>query len=243
MEDRRDAQLRSHAEGTMTRPARTSVGALRIGAALLLVSPLSVGPVLAHENPQEMGAGPAAADKQDQGDAKPAAEGTKPGDAMAGMNMEMDEGPDPSKPFPQRLASWLGRLHPSVVHFPIAMFIGAFFVEMFGLWRRSSSYQHAAYVMLVVGALGAVAAAFLGWFAGGFYLTDRNPVLATHRWLGTLIAIAGLVIVFAASRRRRFPEKSRTILLLALGLITIAVSIQGFLGGTFMHGGMRHLMM
>lgn len=200
-------------------------------------------PAFAHENPAELGAGPAAASENAQAPAVPKAKVAPNGGHIVGMNMEMDEGPDTSKPWPQRISSWLGRLHPSVVHFPIAMFVGAFFVEMFGLWRRNTSYQHAAYVMLVVGALGAVVAAFLGWFAGGFYLTDRNPVLATHRWLGTAIAFAGLAIVFAASRNRRIPEKSRTILLLALGLITLAVSVQGFLGGTFMHGGMRHLMM
>lgn len=200
-------------------------------------------PAFAHENPEEMGAGPATVSENAQAPAVPKAEVAPNGDHVAGMNMEMDEGPDTSKPFPQRFKSWLGRLHPTVVHFPIAMFVGAFFVEMFGLWRRNASYQHAAYVMLVVGALGAVVAAFLGWFAGGFYVTDRNPVLATHRWLGTGIALAGLAIVFLASRCRQFPEKSRTILLLALGLITIAVSVQGFLGATFMHGGMRHLMM
>src|SRR3546814_10034418 len=78
-----------------------------------------------------------------------------------------------------------------VIHFPIALFIGAFGVELFGLWRRNRDYQHVAHIMLVVGALGAIVAAFLGWFAGGFYLTDRNPILMTHRWLGTSIAVFG----------------------------------------------------
>lgn len=216
-----------------------------LAAALVLLAGVGGGlasTASAHGNPEEMGAGPAT-----QNQAAPPATQTQ-GHAMmndmANMDMSMDdEGPDPSKPWPQRIASWLGRLHPSVVHFPIAMFIGAFFVELFGLWRRQKSYQHVAYVMLVVGALGAVIAAFLGWFAGGFYLTDRNPILATHRWLGTTIALAGLAIVFIASRSRRFPEKSRAALLFALGFLTLAVSVQGFLGGTFMHGGMRHLMM
>ena len=71
------------------------------------------------------------------------------------------------------------------------MFIGAFAVELFGLWRRIRDYQRAAHVILVVGALGAIAAAFLGWFADGFYLWDRNPILMTHRWLGTLIVVFG----------------------------------------------------
>src|SRR3546814_6243231 len=63
------------------------------------------------------------------------------------------------------------------------MFLGALGVELFGLWKGRRDYEWVARVMLVIGAIGAVAAAFLGWFAGGFYLTDRNSILMAHRWL------------------------------------------------------------
>ena len=43
-----------------------------------------------------------------------------------------------------------------------------------------------------------LAGAFLGWFAGGFYLTDRNLILMTHRWLGTAITIFGIVLALMA---------------------------------------------
>jgi len=109
------------------------------------------------------------------------------------------------------------------------------------LWRRNRDYQHVAHIMLVVGALGAIAAAFLGWFAGGFYLTDRNPILMTHRWLGTLIAVFGVALAWMPARHRKVPERSRTLYWVVLGLMTLAISIQGFLGGTFMHGGIYHL--
>jgi uncharacterized membrane protein len=128
-----------------------------------------------------------------------------------------------------------------VIHFPIAMFIGAFGVELFGLWRRNRDYQHVAHIMLIVGALGAIVAAFLGWFAGGFYLTDRNPILMTHRWLGTSIAVFGVALAWMAARHRKEPERSRTLYWVVLGLMTLAISVQGFLGGTFMHGGINHL--
>lgn len=153
----------------------------------------------------------------------------------------MQEGANPNASFAERLVSWLGRMHPMVIHFPIALFIGAFGIELFGLWRGRRDYQHVAHVMLVVGALGAVVAAFLGWFAGGFYLTDRNPILMTHRWLGTVIAIMGIVLATMAARQRRTPERSRTIYWALLGLMTLVISLQGFLGATFMHGGLKHL--
>ncbi|MBN8812348.1 MAG: hypothetical protein BGP17_02515 [Sphingomonas sp. 67-41] len=167
------------------------------------------------------------------------------GSMNAPSDTDMDHGHDEAgsanKTFGERLVSWLGRLHTMVIHFPIAMFIGAFAVEVFGLWRGKRDYQHAAYIMLIVGSAGAIAAAFLGWFAGGFYLTDRNPVLMTHRWLGTGIAIFGFILVYLATASRKSPERSRTLFFSLLGIMVAAIAIQGFLGATFMHGGLRHL--
>jgi hypothetical protein len=95
--------------------------------------------------------------------------------------------------------------------------------------------------MLMVGATGAVVAAFLGWFAGGFYLTDRNQILMLHRWLGTAIAVAAFGLLYLSATARRSPEKPRTIYWVALAVMTIAIAIQGYIGGSFMHGGMRHM--
>jgi uncharacterized membrane protein len=121
------------------------------------------------------------------------------------------------------------------------MFVGALGVELFGLWRRDTQYRSAAHVMLIVGALGAVIAAALGWFAGGFYLTDRNQVLMLHRWLGTAIAAAALLLLYLSAAARRTPERPRTIYWIALGAMTIVIAIQGYIGGSFMHGGMNHM--
>ena len=192
----------------------------RSGAfALLLAVAMSVSTsAAAHEDHDALGAGPGAnsaveTQKKDGADAGDGHMGmgsmstvdmNMGGRDIAGDDMDMggmhEETANKNKSFGERLVSWLGRLHTMVIHFPIALFIGAFGVELFGLWRRNRDYQHVAHIMLVVGALGAIAAAFLGWFAGGFYLTDRNPIL-----------------------------------------MTLAISIQGFLGGTFMHGGIYHL--
>uniref|UniRef100_UPI003704CCDE DUF2231 domain-containing protein n=2 Tax=Sphingomonas TaxID=13687 RepID=UPI003704CCDE len=207
--------------------------------AILLAVAISVSTsASAHEDHNALGAGPGPV-------ANSAAETQKADGADAGDDMDMggmhEETANKNKSFGERLVSWLGRLHTMVIHFPIAMFIGAFGLELFGLWRRNRDYQHVAHIMLVVGALGAIAAAFLGWFAGGFYLTDRNPILMTHRWLGTSIAVFGVVLAWMAARHRKGPERSRSLYWVVLGLMTLAISIQGFLGGTFMHGGINHL--
>ena len=158
----------------------------------------------------------------------------------ASMGHMHDDSPE-GKTFLQRLFNWLGRLHPMVIHFPIAMIIGAMGVELFGLWRRDASYQRVAGVMLVVGAIGAIVAAGLGWFAGGWQFVDRNPVLTAHRWIGTSIAVFASILVYMAFARHRHPGRYRAAYWLILAGLTIAISIQAWLGGSFMHGGMRHL--
>lgn len=237
--------------------------ATRAATILMAVIALSTGSIAsAHEDHDKLGAGPGpktevaagsadqSADRADMADdhmrtGSTTADMNMGGRDIAGDDMDMggmhEEVANKNKTFGQRLVSWLGRVHTMVIHFPIALFIGAFGVELFGLWRRNRDYQHVAHIMLVVGALGAIVAAFLGWFAGGFYLTDRNPILMTHRWLGTAIAVFGIVLVYMATRHRKAPEQSRMAYWVLLGLMTLAISVQGFLGGTFMHGGLNHL--
>jgi uncharacterized membrane protein len=209
----------------------------------------SASPGLAHENHEALGAGPG---PKEVGRVDAAVETTKPSDAMANLHENLADAHDmaaehheaaaeENKTFSQRLVSWFGRLHTVVTHFPIAMFVGALGVEVYGLWRRDRQYQAAAHVMLMVGAVGAIVAAALGWFAGGFYLTDRNQVLMLHRWLGTGIAAAGVVLLYLSARARQAPDQPRTVYWALLGLMTVAIAVQGYIGGSFMHGGMRHL--
>ena len=208
-------------------------GARRAILMVFAVLALSAGSIAsAHENHDAIGAGPGPAknatpnQRADKADATDGHVGMGSmstvdmnlgGRGIAGDDMDMggmhEEAANKNKTFGQRIVSWLGRLHTMVIHFPIAMFIGAFAVELFGLWRRNRDMQHVAHVMLVVGALGAIVAAFLGWFAGGYL----------------------------AAGHRRAPERSRKLYLVLLGLMTLAISVQGFLGGTFMHGGLNHL--
>ena len=207
---------------------------LLLGLAVLFSISMEA-PVTAHENHSALGAGPGPADE----DVTNMHENMATGHEQA---MEAHEkAADANRTFGQRLVSWLGRLHTLVIHFPIAMFVGALAVELYGLWRRDSQYRTAAYVMLVVGAIGAIVAAFLGWFAGGFYLTDRNIVLMVHRWLGTALALFAFILVLIAARARRAPDRPRRLYWAFLALMTAAIAVQGYLGGTFMHGGMNHM--
>jgi heme A synthase len=87
------------------------------------------------------------------------------------------------------------------------------------------------------GTLTAVVAGVLGWFLGGFRLTDASWVKMAHRWLGTAtVAGAGLVLVL--SERSRHPDRQRTRMWfrVTLFLVTVLVSATGFLGGALVFG-------
>lgn len=167
----------------------------------------------------------------------------KHGEEMGSMeSMGHDHGADNSdKSFGERLFIWLGKLHVAVIHFPIALIVGAFAVELFGAIQNRPQWRSAARIMLVIGAIGAVVAASLGWFAGGFYLVDQNLVLTSHRYLGMVVAIGSIILAWAGLKKYHHEKRNDKTFAALLGLLTAAVLVQAFLGGTFMHGGLNHM--
>lgn len=145
------------------------------------------------------------------------------------------------KPFFVRLLDWLGRFHTSVVHFPVGLTLGAIIAEIVGSRRRDPRWQWSARVMLGIAAVGAVISAGLGWINAGFYVVDTDGVLTAHRWLGTLLAVLGILLVYVASRSGRQPEQPRAAYWTLLALTGVGIAVQGYLGGSLVHGGLDHL--
>lgn len=132
----------------------------------------------------------------------------------------------------ERTLDWLGRLHPVIVHFPIAFFPAALFTAIVG--RRRPAYAKPVQFLVVAGGLIAPLAALLGWLDGGFALGKDDALLQFHRWLGTGIGIGGLVLAIWALRS---PDKDRGPgMILALAAMTIAIIVQGWFGGALVHG-------
>ena len=118
-----------------------------------------------------------------------------------------------------RLLNWLGRLHPVIVHFPIAFFPAALFTAVVG--RRRPAFA-------------APVPALLGWFDGGFDLKNDDWMLQSHRWLGTGIGVGALGLGLWSWRR---PDANRSFgMIIGLTLISTAIVIQGWFGGALVHG-------
>lgn len=171
-----------------------------------------------------------------QGQAPTTPQGQAAANDMAGMMEDMGMEMDRSQmSFFERLYSWFGRLHPMIVHFPIAFFPAALFTAIVG--RRRPAFAAPVQFLVVAGGIFAPIAAAAGWLAG--IGADPDPVLNYHRWLGVVIGIAGAGLGAWAWKR---PWEDRGAgMIVALTLMTVAIAVQGFLGAGVTHG-MDHLM-
>lgn len=159
---------------------------------------------------------------------------------MPGMMREHSAGMEAETPktWPARLLSWAGRMHPFAVHFPIALIPISWLALVIA--RRRGDTVDLIRAFIIVAGVAAVGAAALGWINAGFALTDRNPILAVHRWTGTVLAIVGAVIALWAWRKAS-SVNSRA-MVWTLGVVTFVLLAQGWLGGAITHG-VRHMMM
>ncbi len=90
----------------------------------------------------------------------------------------------------------IGRMHPLLVHFPIALVFMALAAEGAARLARDSRWRIVAVTNVRLAALFAVAAAVAGWrFAAA--AGDTTPMLEWHRWLA--IAGCGATVAAAAS--------------------------------------------
>ena len=229
--------------GVMSRVAqrgRTTIGLWFLGLLSALAIALAglSAPAVAHEKKkhqqtqqmQQQAAPGAAGSAALQGGS--AANHEQMSGTMDGMDMDMDRS---KLPFLERLFGWIGRLHPMVVHFPIAFFPAALLTAIVG--RRRPAFSAPVQFLVVAGGIFAPIAATAGWLAG--MAADPEPILSYHRWLGVAIGMAGAGLGIWAWRR---PWEDRGAgMVLALTIMTVAIAVQGFLGAGLTHG-MDHMM-
>ena len=134
---------------------------------------------------------------------------------------------------------FLGRLHPLVVHFPIALLLFAALFESFRIWRRRPEAGGAVSVCLVLGAVSAGVAAVFGWAKADTseYGGRSGEILQVHRWLGIAVVVASVAAVALALVLRK--RKSRGLAgayLAALLFCAAAVSAGGHYGGMLVFG-------
>ena len=152
------------------------------------------------------------------------------GHGTMGEVMEDEQIDRSTMSFVERVLDWLGRLHPAIVHFPIAFFPAAAFTAIVG--RRREGFAAPVQFLVVAGGIVAPIAAIMGWLDA--MNADPDPLLTMHRWLGTGIGIGGLALAVWAWLR---PGQNRSLgMIVALVAITTAIIVQGWYGGAMVHG-------
>jgi len=127
------------------------------------------------------------------------------------------------------LWQFLGRLHPLIVHFPVALLCVALLLEGIGWYRKSDQWQLAVRAMLWLGAISSVLAAVLG-----LVLVNQEDysgdTVTVHQWVGLLTA--ALAVGTLLTVRSGKPTLYRT----ALGLTVVGVCVAGHYGALLTHG-------
>lgn len=126
-------------------------------------------------------------------------------------------------------ADWLqfiGRFHPLLVHFPIALFLLVPILEIAGRGPRFADLRLSANFVLGLATLGATAAAILGWCMGrsGGY---SGKLITQHMWGGVMLSIVCWVCWLIRMRLRDLGVIYAVALALGVGL----VAWTGYRGG------------
>jgi uncharacterized membrane protein len=129
----------------------------------------------------------------------------------------------------------IGRLHPLLVHFPIALILLAAAAEVFAVAMAARPWHVVAIACLRVGAISAVVAAAAGWLMARMPGVDPSATLEWHRWLGTLTAATAVMAVMVTTAGER-PMATRWIQWMALLAAALCVAATGHLGGTLVWG-------
>lgn len=219
--------------GCSCRSENLVLNLLRWLTVLLLAAVMAISstPGLAHKDHEERAA--AQASKAEVAGSRV----TTPG-AMHEMMEDHVEAMEEEAPktFSERLMSWIGRTHPFAVHFPIALFPVALVALV--LARRRGETVELIRALIIVAGTASVIAGVLGWFTGGFVLIDTDWVHLWHRWIGTTLAAFGAGIAIWALRHRSSVYGRKMVFF--LGVITVFLLVQGWLGAALVHG-MDHM--
>jgi uncharacterized membrane protein len=131
---------------------------------------------------------------------------------------------------------FLGRIHPLIVHFPIALLFFAGILELFTLRNFNSKLRPSIQLLALVGAISAMIAAVLGWLLADFD-GIQGDLLELHKQSGIATALVSLILIAILIKMPKTPKSIqikgyRTLIFTA----AFGVSISGHFGGLLTHG-------
>jgi len=132
--------------------------------------------------------------------------------------------------------SLVGKFHPLLVHFPIALVLASAGAELAAIWTRRASWRAVALANLRAGAVMAALALIAGWVLATAPFVEPTPSLALHRWTGIAASAATLGAALASRRSHIQSRPSLVAYRSALFGAAVLVAIAGHLGAALVWG-------
>jgi len=141
-------------------------------------------------------------------------------------------------------AQHLQNLHPLVIHFPIALLMGAALLYVTAWISKSERFAHSAFWVLVMGALSLAIAVATGLYAEQgvmLALSVREQLLEPHeRYMLATLGLCTALTIWAILARP-FPKKGKSLflflLLVMIGVMTVGADFGGRMVYDYNAGG------
>ena len=127
-------------------------------------------------------------------------------------------------------------LHPLLVHFTAALLPMSFVMELTGRIFNRDSLRAAAWWMLLTGTIVTPFTVLFGWLWLNDMDIDIERQMFIHQWLGTVLA--GVYVALTGWRGMLLVKgrKVPVVYLVVLGLMTLALFVQGHIGAQISFG-------
>lgn len=130
----------------------------------------------------------------------------------------------------------IGRFHPLIVHFPIALVMVAIWAEGVAFATHDSRWRAVAVINVRAGALFAFTGAIAGWRLASTLGIASSPLVQWHRWFGVAATTLTAAAAVATFRTRDGSLRDPWIYRIALASAAIAVAATGHVGGLLVWG-------
>ena len=132
--------------------------------------------------------------------------------------------------------SLVGRFHPLLVHFPIALVLAAAGAELGASLTRRASWRTVAVVNLRAGAAMTVLTMIAGLVLATASFVEATPSLTLHKWTGLIAAVVTVAAALASRRAELEAPSSVMVYRSALFAAAALVALAAHLGAALVWG-------